>query len=444
MNSEFRHNGVTELNRNTSEHNSPPLPTAAAGVAPDPETPVGSSSAVARGGLENDGESRPSRLVPLTKRLNVVIAVVMLSIVVIAAIVLGFLPRWRQRQTTVADMSQLLIQTVSVVSPAPQTSAPSLVLPAEIRPWREASIYARANGYLKDWVADIGAHVQAGQLLAEIETPDLDQQLEQAKAQYALAQANLHLAQTTDTRWQTLLKTSSVSEQAAAEKSAGREVAVAAVDSERANVRRLEELVAFQRVVAPFAGTVTRRQVDIGDLIVAGSGGQELFHIAQTGKLRVYAHVPEPYALDIAPGQTATLTTPENSGLVFDAKVITTSESIATASRTLVAEFEVDNSKGQILPYSYGEIRFQADDSKPPLTLPANALIFRAQGLQVGVVRPDDTVELRAVKVGRDFGQTIEILGGVTSKDRVIANPTDSLVTGAKVRVQADTNSITK
>jgi RND family efflux transporter MFP subunit len=227
-------------------------------------------------------------------------------------------------------------------------------LPSEIRPWREASIYARANGYLKDWVADIGAHVQTGQLLAEIETPDLDQQLEQANAQLVLAQANLHLAQTTDARWKELLKTASVSEQEAAEKAAARETAAASVEAERANVRRLQELVSFQRVIAPFAGTVTIRSVDIGDLIVAGSGGRELFHIAQADKLRVYVRVPEPYAFGIAPGQTATLTTPESADREFSAKVTTTSEAISTASRTLLVELEVDNTQHQILPYSYG------------------------------------------------------------------------------------------
>ncbi|HUD48068.1 MAG TPA: efflux RND transporter periplasmic adaptor subunit [Candidatus Baltobacteraceae bacterium] len=363
-------------------------------------------------------------------------ATIIIPLIIIGGLLLGFFPRWHERRTAISDMNQLAIPTVSVVSLTPLKSVDGLILPAEIRPWREASIYARANGYLKDWVADIGAHIRAGQLLAEIETPDLDEQLDQAKAQLVLAQANLHLAETTDARWQTLLKTASVSEQEAAEKAAGRETAAASVEAARADVRRLQELVSFQRVIAPFDGTVTRRETDIGDLIVAGSGGQELFHMAQTGKLRVYVHVPEPYALDVAPGQTATLTTPESPGLVFEAKVITTSESIATASRTLLTELEVDNSKNQILPYSYGEINFRPNRANPPLTLPSNVLIFRSQGLQVGVVRPDGTVELRSVKVGRDFGQNIEILGGLTPADRVIANPTDSLVDGVKVRIQ--------
>jgi len=364
------------------------------------------------------------------------IAAFVIPLLVIGGLLLGFFPRLRERRTAVADMTQLAIPTVSVVSLTPLKSGDGLILPAEIRPWREASIYARANGYLKDWKTDIGAHVQANQLLAEIETPDLDQQLDQAKAQVVLAQAKLHLAETTDVRWQTLLKTVSVSQQEADEKSAARETESAAVEAERANMRRLQQLVFFERVIAPFDGTVTRREVDIGDLIVAGSGGRELFHMAQTGKLRVYVHVPEPYALAVAPGQTASLTTPESPGQVFDAKVITTSESIATSSRTLVTELEVDNSKNQILPYSFGELRIKPNDTDPPLTLPSDVLIFRSLGLQVGVVRSDGTVELRSVRVGRDFGQNIEIVSGVTPADRVIANPTDSLVDGVKVRLQ--------
>jgi len=364
-----------------------------------------------------------------------VIAATIVGLVVIGGLLVGYFPRWRQRRTATADMRALAIPTVSVVSPAPGKPGNGLVLPAEIRPWREASIFARANGYLKDWVADIGAHVKAGQLLAEIETPDLDQQLEQAKAQLVLSQANLHLAQVTDDRWKALLKTASVSEQAAAEKAAARETAAASVEADRANMRRLQELVSFQRVVAPFAGTITLRSTDIGDLIVAGSGGKELFHMAQTDKLRVYVRVPEPSALSIAPGQIATLTTPESPGRSFDAKVTTTSEAISTTSRTLLTELEVDNSKNQILPYSYGELTLKDNNSDPPLTLPSNALLFRAQGLQVGVVSPDGTVELRSVQVGRDFGQTVEIMGGVTPADHVITNPTDSLVSGMKVRI---------
>lgn len=392
-------------------------------------------------------QAAPSHLMPLERpeagvkpagevpSRRVWVTVIILALIVISALTLGFIPRWRQRRLTVADSAQLVIPTVSVVSPKPEKAADGLLLPAEIKPWLEASIYARANGYLKSWIADIGAHVEAGQLLALIETPDLDQQLEQARAELVLAQANLHLAQITDERWKELLKTASVSEQEAAEKAAARETAAASVEASRANVRRLEQLVSFQRVVAPFAGTITIRAVDVGDLIVAGSGGSQLFHLAQTDKLRVYVRVPEPGALGIAPGQTATLTTPENPGREFAAKVVTTSEAISATSRTLLTELEVDNSKHEILPYSYGEVHFNENNADPSLTLPSSALLFRAAGLQVGVVRSDDTVDLRKVQVGRDFGQTVEVVAGVTAADRVVANPTDSLLAGTRVRI---------
>ena len=393
-------------------------------TSPSSATPADSNSSHAGSGVKS----------PSTRRQMVGIVV---GLIVLGALALGFLPRWHQKQVAKADMSQLAIPSVSVISPVTGTNAGGLALPAEIKPWLEASIYARANGYLSNWVADIGAHVKAGELLAIIETPDLDQQLAQAKAQLDLAQANLHLAQTTDDRWKELLKTASVSEQAAAEKAAARETAAASVEASAANVRRLQELVAFQRVVAPFAGTITLRAVDVGDLIVAGSGGQQLFHLAQTDKLRVYVRVPEPHALGIAPGQEATLATPENPGRQFAAKVVTTSEAISAASRTLLTELEVDNSQHQILPYSYGELTLKENNSSPPLTLPSNTLLFRAQGLQVSVVGADGTVELRSVQVGRDFGQTVEIRGGVTPADKVIINPTDSLVNGIKVHIQA-------
>jgi membrane fusion protein (multidrug efflux system) len=392
-----------------------------------PRTETGETPLVPEAAVELPATSRSRRSL---------VAGILITSMVFGGLALGSVPRWRQRRQATADMTQLAIPSVSVVSPSKGTPGAGLVLPAEIRPWREASIYARANGYLKDWVADIGAHVQPGQLLAEIETPDLNQQLEQAKAQLALARANLHLAQVTDARWKQLLKTASVSEQEAAEKAAGRETAAANVGAQLANMRRLQELVAFQRVVAPFAGTVTQRSVDVGDLIIAGSGGKELFHIAQTDKLRVYVRVPEPSARGIAPGQAASLTTPANPGQVFPAKVTTTSEAISTTSRTLLTELEVDNPRQEILPYSYGELSLAENHSDSPLTLPSNTVLFRAQGLQVGVVRPDDTVELRSIQVGRDFGQTIEVLGGVTPADRVIVNPADSLVAGTQVHIQ--------
>jgi membrane fusion protein, multidrug efflux system len=361
-----------------------------------------------------------ARVTSSAKRWCMVGTIILL--IVLSGFMVDFLPHWPQRRTASAAMDQLAVPTVSVVSLAPLIPRDGLILPADIHPWREASISACADGYLKDWTADMGVHVQAGQLLAEIETPGLDQQLEEAKAQLVLAQANFHLAET-------LLKTGSMP---AAETAAARETAATGVEVERADVRRLQEQVSSHRVVAPFAGTITKRNVETGELISAAKG-QEMFHIAQTRKIRVYVHVPKPYAFSIAPGQAATLTILENPGPIFAAKVTTISG--ASASRTLLAELEVDNSQHQILPYSYGEIIFKPDNLLPPLILPTNALILRGHGLQVAVVRTDNTVELRSVQIGRNFGETVEILGGVTPSDRVIPNPTDSLANGAKVRV---------
>ena len=404
-------------------------------AAKAPPTVGGSTPPAATPPIPGSGAGQPAVAPGGMRRVVVVIIAVL---ILIGALALGFFPRWHQRQTAEASTVELAIPTVDVKSPKYDAPTNGLMLPAEIRPWREASIYARVNGYLKDWQVDIGAHVKENQQLALIETPDLDQQLDQARAQLELSRANLRLAKITDDRWQQLLKTAAVTQQDADTKTAGRETASASVDADLANVRRLEQLVSYEKIIAPFAGVVTRREVDIGDLIIAGNGGSELFHMAQTDKLRIYVHVPEPDALGIAVGQTANLVTPENPGRTFTATVITTSEAIATASRTLLVELEVDNSTNQILPYSYGDLRFTDNHAKPVLTVPSDTVLFRAQGLQVGVVGPDDIVQLRSVIEGRDFGQTVEILSGVTPSDRVIINPSDSLIGGIKVRVAGD------
>ncbi len=270
--------------------------------------------------------------------------------------------------------------------------------------------------------------------MAEIDTPELDQELAQARAQLAQAQAALALARTTAARWAELLKTASVSEQEAAEKQADLELKSASVQAAQANVRRLEESQSFQSVKAPFAGTITARKIDVGDLIAA-TNGKELFRLAQTRTLRVYVCVPETAAAGVAPGQKAELTIRELHGRVFPAKVVRTSGAMSADSRTLLTELEVDNSRGEILSGSFGQVRFAETTLVPPLTLPANTLLFRSEGPQVGVVGADGKVELRRVTLGRDFGQTIEVLEGVGPKERVILNPADSLVSGAVVRV---------
>jgi len=361
-------------------------------------------------------------------------AAILAAVLIVIGAVAGLVPRWLHRTALRAETRELAIQTVSVVSPVPGKAAVGLTLPAEAKALVEAPIYARTSGYLKRYLVDIGAQVKAGDLLAEIDTPELNQELAQARAQLTQTEAALALARMTAARWADLVKTASVSEQEAAEKQADLELKAATVEAARANVRRLENLQSFERVTAPFAGTITARGTDVGQL-VASSSGKELFRLAQTGTLRVYVRVPQATALGVAPGQMAELTIPELPGRVFPAKVVRTSGAMSADSRTLLTELEVDNSRGEILAGTYVQVRLTEAKLDPVLTLPSNTLLFRAEGTQVGVVGVGDKVELRRVTLGRDFGATIEVLGGVGLTDRVILNPADSLVGGTTVRV---------
>ncbi len=361
-------------------------------------------------------------------------AAIIAAVLVIIGVVAGVVPRRLHRIALRAETRDLAVQTVSVVSPVPGKAAAGLTLSAEAKALVEAPIYARTSGYLKRYLVDIGSKVKAGDLLAEIDTPELNQQLAQARAELTQADAALALAKTTAARWADLLKTASVSEQEDAEKQADLALKVATVEAARANVRRLEDLQSFGRVTAPFDGTITARGTDVGQLVTEGSG-KELFRLAQTGTLRVYVRVPQAEALSVAPGQSAELTIPELPGRVFPAKVVRTAGAISADSRTLLTELQVDNSRGDILAGTYVQVRLSDARPVPTLTLPANTLLFRAEGTQVGVVDADNKVELRHIKLGRDFGPTLEILSGVGPTDRVILNPADSLVGGSTVRV---------
>ncbi|MEJ2718155.1 MAG: efflux RND transporter periplasmic adaptor subunit [Deltaproteobacteria bacterium] len=361
-------------------------------------------------------------------------AVAVLVVLVGIGGVAGLIPRLRQQSELSAATVKLSIPTVTVVSPQPGQPTLGMPLPAEIKPWSEAPIYARANGYLKRRLVDIGAHVEEGQLLAEIDTPELDQELERARALQAQAEAALGLAKITAARWAGLRKKGTVSDQENEEKQADLKLKTATAESARAGVRRLEKLQSFARITAPFSGTITIRNVDSGDLIVAASG-KELFHLAQTQKLRVFVQVPQAMARNIHPGRAAEMTIPELPGRTFPAKVIRTAGVIANDSRTLLVELHVDNPKDEILAGSFAQVRFVETEMERALTLPANTVLFRAGGPQIGVVKDDGKVELQTVKLGRDFGQRIEILTGVNLRDRVIVNPSDSLVSGATVSV---------
>jgi membrane fusion protein (multidrug efflux system) len=305
---------------------------------------------------------------------------------------------------------------------------------AEVRPLLEAPVHARASGYVRRWMVDIGGQVAAGQLLAEIDAPEVAQELARARAELAQAEAAVALAKATAERWADLLKSQAVSRQEAAERQADQQVKTAAAEASRANVRRLEELQGFTRVTAPFAGVVTARRVDVGELVTA-NGARELFRVAQTGRLRVFVRLPQTVAPGIAVGQEATLAVPEHPGRTFAARVVRTAGTLDATSRTLLVELEVDNAKGEILAGSFAQVRFTGTLAPATLTLPSNALLFRSEGQQVGVVGADGRVSLRTIRLGRDFGPTVEVLGGVGASDQVINNPPDSLVDGMLVRV---------
>jgi RND family efflux transporter MFP subunit len=350
------------------------------------------------------------------------------------ALTVGIIPRLHARHQLTSEMRDLAIATVNVVSPVTQKPTSMLTLPAEIRPQMEAPIFARANGYLKNFRVDIGSKVAAGDLLAEIDMPELDQEIQSAAAELKRAEAGLDLAKTTAARWSDLRKTDSVSEQEFAEKNADLALKSATADAARANLGRLEQLKNFSRVTAPFAGTITARNADVGDLVSANSS-RELFHLAAMDKLRVFVNVPQNLAAKVTVGSTAELIPTESRSTKFTAKVVRAAGAISAASRTMLTELEVDNSRGQILAGSYAQVVFNELDRDMPLVVPSNTMIYRADGAQVALVTPENKIELRHVETGRDFGRTIEVLNGVTPQDKVIINPADAIANGQTVQV---------
>ena len=355
-------------------------------------------------------------------------------IVVAVAFVIGLLPRLKQRATVRSETRELAVPTVEVTAPAPAQAAPPLQFSGEVKALSEAAIYARASGYVRRWLVDIGAHVEQGQLLAELDTPELDRDLAQGRAEFAQSEAALALAATTAKRWTEMRAAKTVSPQEADEKIADLALKRATVDAARAKVQRLEETLGFSKLTAPFAGTVTMRTLDVGQLVTTAAG-RELFRIAQADRLRVFVRIPQNYARAVTVGQTAELVFTEMPGRIFEAKVVRSAGTLDAASRTLLTELEVDNAKGELLAGSYVQVRFKDAKLDAVLSIPANALLFRNEGSMVGVLGAGNRVALRKITVGRDFGMTVEIIEGVTADDRVILNPPDSLVEGAVVRV---------
>lgn len=332
-----------------------------------------------------------------------------------------------------ADNTQMNVITVK---PDVSRAGDELVLPGVVQAFNEAPIYARTSGYVKKWYTDIGAHVHKGQLLAEIETPEVDRQLSQAEADLATAQANLSLSVSTNERWQTLLTTQSVSKQDADEKAGDAAAKKAGADAAEQNVRRLKELESFKRLLAPFDGIVTARNTDIGFLINAGqSAGTELFRVSDTSKLRIYAQVPEAYAEATKPGLAAVLHFSEKPGKRYEAVAVNTSQALDPTARTLQVELQLDNATGELFPGAYAEVHFQMPADAQTLRLPANTVIFRQEGLQVATVDSSQHIRLKTITQGRDFGKTVEVLSGLDPQDSVVLNPPDSISDGITVRV---------
>jgi RND family efflux transporter MFP subunit len=371
------------------------------------------------------------------KRRRWVIAIA--AFIAVAAIVIsGILPRVKARTALRQETLELAAPAVAVVQPKRSTPAQEIVLPANVQAFVDSPIYARTNGYLKRWYVDIGSRVKAGQLLAEIETPEVDQQLRQARADLSTAEANLSLSRITAERYAGLLKTDSVSKQDADNAAGDYAAKQATVQSAQANVKRLEQLAAFEKIYAPFDGVITARNTDIGALIDSGSSGgtrTELFHLAQPNILRVYVNVPEAYSQAVKPGLTADLLLSEFPGRPFQGKLVRTADAIDQATRTLLVEIDVNNPTGTLLSGAYAEVRMRLPAPVSSYTVPVNTLLFRSEGLRVATVNNNQMVLLKPITIGHDFGREVEVVAGLEGNENVIVNPPDSIVDGQKVRI---------
>jgi RND family efflux transporter MFP subunit len=352
----------------------------------------------------------------------------------------GIWSRVKARTALSAETSQVALTPVSVVTPERSAPAQEIILPGNIQPFIASPIYSRTNGYLAKWYVDIGAHVKQGQLLAVIDTPEVDQQVEQSLSNLNTTKANLTLAEITKNRYEGLLKSHAVAQQDVDNAVGTYNANQAIVDAAQANVKQLQAMQSFEKIYAPFNGVVTARNTDIGDLINSGSSGgvqTDLFHIAQPGVLRVYVNVPEEYSQGMKVGMTADIVLAEFPGRKFQGKLVRTADAINMTTRTLLVEIDVDNPTGTLLTGSYAEVHLKVPTQASTFLLPVNTLIFRSEGLQVGVVK-DGKVVLASVTPGHDLGNQIEIVAGLNANDQVVINPPDSIVSGQQVQtVQA-------
>lgn len=413
------------------------------------------SSAASNGPMPENagghGGAAPSREAPQVSRGSLLTVVVILAVVTVAVAIFGIVERKHAGAQLMHYTDATAAPPVSLAQPVFEKNATEIVLPGNIQAYTLAPIYARTTGYVKAWYHDIGSRVRKGELLAVIETPELDQQLAQAKADLATAQSNAALAKVTADRYQGLIGQNAVSQQDTDNAVQALEARNTEVTSAQANVRRLEQLQSFERIEAPFDGIVTARNLDIGQLVSAAgstntpgagtvSGSKEVFDISAVQTLRVFVNVPQVYAPDAKAGVTATLTLPQYPGRTFRGKLVRTSDAVDPATRTLLAEVDVDNRSGELLPGSYTEVHLKVANPAPALIVPVSALILEPDGLHVGIV--DATQHARIVRVtpGRDSGSTMEILGGLEPGQQVIANPPDSLTDGEQVRVVTPDN----
>jgi RND family efflux transporter MFP subunit len=384
----------------------------------------------------NQGPDALPSAQPPSPRKAVVVIVILLIIAVVLAIA-GIVPRIRAR-------AQLKDQTDALAAPAVLVSPPQkgpigreIVLPGNSYPYTDASLYARTDGYLSKWYFDIGAHVRQGQLLAIISSPEVDKQLLQSQADLATAEANAGLAKTNSTRYQGLLTQNAVSKQDTDTFVSQAASTSSAVKSAQANVQRLQELQSFEKIYAPFSGVITARNVDVGQLINAGAGTQ-MFRLSDIRVLRVYVNVPQIYSQGAVPGAVVRLTLSEFPGETFTGKLVRTAKAIDPSSRTLLVEIDVDNRDGKLMPGAYTEVHMDLNNTTVPFIIPVSALIFRAQGLQVGTVvkGPNgDQSKLVRVTLGQDDGSTVQVVTGLDDNSQVIQNPPDSLIDGEPVHV---------
>ncbi|MPW19266.1 efflux RND transporter periplasmic adaptor subunit [Paraburkholderia sp. CNPSo 3157] len=364
-----------------------------------------------------------------------------LAAIAATLLAIGIVPRLHASTALTDQVNAQRYLTVDAVTPKRAPASQELLLPGSVTPYADASIYARTSGYIQHWYEDIGAKVKAGQTLADIQTPELDAQLQQARADEANAKANYRFANSTAQRWQTMLQTQSVSQQDADAKTSDSAAKLAAWQAAQANVARLSELVSYEKVTAPFDGVITARNVNVGALVTAGgspglaANAGELFHIEQTDRLRVYIDVPQNDASSVSPGTKVYLTTQQYPGRRFDAIVARSADSIDPVSRTLRVEVDVDNRDGALLPGAYAQVHLALQTAHPALELPVSALLFRPDGITVAVIGKYNKVQLRTVTIGRDFGTYVEVATGLEASDRVIDNLGDAISSGETVHV---------